>query len=75
MKRLGFGILFGLGGYLVAAFAGYFLIDALSSNAHDRSVEAAMTSAFVFGPLGGVVAFVVGVIRGGRRSGDTNSKG
>jgi len=34
-----------------------------------------MTSAFVFGPLGAVVAFVIGFIRGGRNVGQTNAGG
>ena len=67
MKRFGIALLFAIVGYLVAAVAGYFLVVQLSSNSHDRSVEAAMTSAFVFGPLGAVVAFIVGFVRGGRR--------
>jgi hypothetical protein len=66
MKRLGIGLLGAIGGYPIAAFAGYFLIDWFSSNAHDRSVEAAMTSAFVLGPLGAVIGFVVGFILSGR---------
>jgi hypothetical protein len=66
MKRIGIGLLCAIGGYLVAAFAGYFLIEWFSSNTHDRSVEAAMTSAFVLGPLGAVVGFIVGFILGGR---------
>ena len=68
MKRFAIATLFAIVGYLVAAVAGYFLIGALSSNTHDPSVEAAMTSAFVFGPLGAVVAFVIGFIRGGGSS-------
>jgi hypothetical protein len=67
MRRLGIGLLCAIGGYLVAAFVGYFLISWLSSNTHDRSVEAAMTSAFVLGPLGAVVAFLVGFIRAGAK--------
>ncbi len=67
MKRLAIGLLSALGGYVVAALVGFFLID-WSSNTHDRSVEAAMTSAFVLGPLGAVVAFVAGVLLGGRAS-------
>ena len=66
MKRLGIALLCAVAGYLVAAFVGYFLISWFSSNMHDRSVEAAMTSAFVLGPLGAVLAFVVGFIRGGQ---------
>ena len=68
MKRFAIATLFALVGYLVAAVAGYFLIGMLSSNSHDRAVEAAMTSALVLGPLGAVVAFVIGFIRGGRSS-------
>ena len=64
MKRIGVGVLGAVGGYIVGALIGYLLIEALSSNVHDRSVEAAMTSAFVLGPLGAVVGFVVGFRRG-----------
>jgi hypothetical protein len=74
MRRLGFGLLYGIGGYLVAATAGYFLVGQLSSNVHDRSVEAAMTGAFVFGPLGAVAAFIVGLIRGGRTADRVEAK-
>jgi len=73
MKRFGIALLFAIVGYLVAAVASYFLIGLLSSNVHDRSVEAAMTSALVFGPLGAVVAFVAGFIRGGRSAGKTQT--
>ena len=66
VKRFAIGLLCGVGGYILFTFVGYFLIDWFSSNVHDRSVEAAMTSAFVVGPLGVVVGFVVGFILGGR---------
>ncbi len=65
MKRFGWGLLCAIGGYMVAAVVGYFLVGQLSSNTHDRSLEMAMTAAFVFGPLGAIVAFVVGFVRGG----------
>jgi hypothetical protein len=68
VRRFGFGLLFGIVGYIIAAVASYFLILQLSSNMHDRSVEAGMTSAFFFGPIGALIAFVVGVIRGGRQT-------
>jgi predicted PurR-regulated permease PerM len=68
MKRLGIALLCAVGGYLIAAFAAYFLVDWLSPNLHDRSVEAAMTSVFIFGPIGAVGAFIVGFIRAGRAS-------
>lgn len=51
MKRFDIAALYAIGGYLVAAFASYFLIGAFSSNTHDRSVEAAMTSVFAWVPL------------------------
>jgi hypothetical protein len=70
MKRFGIGLLCAVAGYILAAFAGYFLVQQLSSNMHDRSVEAAMTSIFFLGPIGAVIGFVGGFIRGGRRSGD-----
>ncbi len=63
------GLLCAIVGYPVAAFVGYFLIDLLSSNTHDRSVEAAMTSAFVIGPGGAILAFIVGFVRSGRTHG------
>lgn len=66
MKRFGIALLCGVGGYIVVAVASYFLILEFSSNRHDRAVEAAMTSAFFFGPIGAVLAFIVGIIRGGR---------
>jgi hypothetical protein len=74
MKRFAIGLLFAVGGYVIAAFVGYFLIDCFSSNTHDRSVEAAMTSVFVLGPLGAVVAFIVGFVVGGRVSGQASAR-
>ena len=74
MKRIGIAFLFAIVGYLVAAVASYFLVGLLSSNTHDRSVEAAMTSAFLFGPLGAVAAFIAGFIRGGRSSSHTKAE-
>ena len=56
MKQLGIALLYAIGGYLITAFAAYFLVAWLSPNVRDRSVEAAMTSVFFFGPIGAVVA-------------------
>jgi len=67
MKRVVIALLCAIGGYLLGAFLGYGLITWLSTNAHDRSVEAAMTGAFVFGPLGAVVASVAGFVLSRRR--------
>lgn len=66
MKRIVCGLLCGIAAYCVFAVAGYFLVLLLSSNGHDREVEAAMTAAFVFGPLGLVTGLVVGAVWVGR---------
>ena len=63
-KRLGIGLLYGIGGYIVAAIASFFLLLQLSSD--DRDIEAKMASAFIFGPIAGLIGFAIGVIRGGR---------
>jgi NhaP-type Na+/H+ or K+/H+ antiporter len=67
LKRFASGVLCALTGYIVAAVANYFLVLRLSSDVHHRSVEAAMTSAFFFGPIGAVVAFAAGLILASRR--------
>lgn len=64
MKRIGIALLYAVIGYVVGALLGYFLILQFSSNMHDRSIEAAMTAAFAAGPLGAVIAFIVGLVRG-----------
>ena len=56
MRRLGLALAGALAGYVAGAAASYFLVLALSPNVHDRSVEAAMTSAFVYGPACALVA-------------------
>ena len=62
-RRLVIGFLSGLVGYLLGAIGGGLLVALLSSNTHDKSVEAAMTGAFVLGPLAAIVGFVVGFLR------------
>jgi hypothetical protein len=66
MQRIGLALVYAIGGYVLAAGIGYFVIQQFSSNVHDRDLEAAMTSAFVAGPIGAVVAFVIGFVRNGR---------
>jgi len=66
MRRFGIALLIAVAGYVAATLAGYFLTDALSSNVHDRAVEAAMSAAFVWGPLGAVAGFAAGFVRAGR---------
>ncbi|GAB2563724.1 hypothetical protein [Spirosoma aerophilum] len=62
MKYIGTGFLAGIIGFVVVAFLGYFLISLFSANRHDRSVEASMTSIFVFGPIGFILFFIIGYI-------------
>jgi ABC-type transporter Mla maintaining outer membrane lipid asymmetry permease subunit MlaE len=62
-KRLLIGLVGGVLGYLVGDVGGGFLLSLLSSNTHDRSVEAAMTGAFVFGPIGAVLGCIAGIRR------------
>ena len=38
-------------GYVAGGLIGFAAIQAVSTNAHDRDVEAAMTGAFVTGPI------------------------
>ena len=63
-RRLLFGVLLGVPAFIVGAFGGGYLLYLTSSNQHDPSVEAAMTGAFVFGPLAGIIGFVAGAVRG-----------
>lgn len=63
LRRFGVGVLWGIPAYLVGAFGGGYLVSVSSSNSHDGSVEAAMTGAFVLGPLAGLIGFVIGAVR------------
>ena len=53
---------------IIMAVAGYFLVEMFSGNTHDRDVEAAMTSVFFWGPIGGIAAFIAGMVWGKRFS-------
>jgi hypothetical protein len=66
LKRFAIALACALAGYVAAALASYFLVLQLSSNVHDRAIEAAMTSIFFFGPIGAVFAFIAGFILFGR---------
>lgn len=56
MKTFGLALLAAVGGYTVGLFGAMTLIERLSSNQFDRSLEAAMTSALVAGPLTGLMS-------------------
>ena len=66
LRRVGFGVLWGFVGYLCGAFGGGWLVSQLSSNTHDRDMEAVVTGALVIGPLVGLIAFIIGAVRAGR---------
>jgi heme A synthase len=63
LRRILIGLLWAVPAYLAGAFGGGFLLYLLSPNRHDRSLEAAMTGAFVLGPLAAIVGFVTGAVR------------
>jgi Mn2+/Fe2+ NRAMP family transporter len=66
MKRFGVALLFAVVAYVAVAAASYLLVMELSSNRHDRELEAAMTSIFFYGPIGAVLAFIGGFVAFGR---------
>lgn len=57
-----------LGSYIAGLFGGMLLVEVFSSNTHDKSMEAAMTGAFVVGPLMALVAVIVVLVMRSRRS-------
>jgi hypothetical protein len=64
MRRFFFALLGMLIGYPLFAVAGYGTIGLFSGNHFDGSVEASMTAAFVFGPLGAIVGIIAGAMLG-----------
>ena len=54
-------------GYPLFAFAGYWIMQLLSGNNFDGSIEASMIAVFAIGSLGAVVGLVVGMIAGGMK--------
>ena len=67
LKRIFSGMAGAVLGYGGGAVLGDFLVNTFSSNTYDRAVEAAMTGAFVVGPLVAVIACILGIILGGRK--------
>lgn len=47
-----------IAGYAIGAFFGAVVTSLLSTNTHDKSVEAAMTAVFVAGPVGALLSLV-----------------
>jgi hypothetical protein len=56
MKTVGIAVLAAILGYIVGLFGTMAAIELFSSNQHDKSLEAAMTGAFVGGPLIAVIS-------------------
>lgn len=67
MKTFGLSLLAAIGGYVLGFIGSMLAIELFSSNTHDQSMEAAMTGAFVVGPLMAVAAVVVTVVLRTRR--------
>ena len=68
MLRFLMVLLSAVAGFVVAALAGHYLVMWFSPNVQDRALEAAMTSVFVFGPIGAISAAVWAFVRGRRTS-------
>lgn len=49
-----------IAGYVAGALLGAGAVELFSPNTHDKSVEMAMTGAFVTGPIGAVIGLVAG---------------
>jgi ABC-type branched-subunit amino acid transport system permease subunit len=62
MQILGRALAFAAGGYVVGVLLGIGLVEALSQNRHDRSVEAGMTGFFFAGPAIAALAFLVAIV-------------
>lgn len=60
-------------GYALGAVAGAALISLFSGNTHDKSLEMAMTAAFVTGPMGAVLGCIIGLMLPRRTAGDSGS--
>lgn len=56
MKTVGIALLAAIVGYVVGLFGTMTAIQLFSSNQHDKSMEAAMTGAFVGGPLIAIIS-------------------
>lgn len=62
MRKIALAFASMLAGYAAGALLGAAAVQLLSGNTHDRSVEAAMTAAFVTGPLGAALSLIVYLI-------------
>lgn len=68
MRTLAWSLAALLGGYVAGALLGAGAVALLSGNSHDRSLEMAMTAAFVSGPIGAVLGLATAYLRRRRRT-------
>lgn len=68
MKTFGWMLLAAIGGYAMGLIGGIMAIETFSPNTHDKSLEAAMTGAFVVGPVMAIIAVTVVLITHYRRA-------
>lgn len=59
MKTFGLAVLITIGGYLAGVVLGMVGVHLLSGNRQDKSLEAAMTSFFFYGPAVAILALIV----------------
>lgn len=69
MRRLVRALIGVVIGYGAGALVCAVLLALLSGNTHDKSVEVAMTSAFVAGPAGAIVGCIWGLLKSGKQAG------
>jgi hypothetical protein len=62
LKIIGLSFLALIAGYVVGLFGGMALINGLSSNRHDKSVEVATTSALIIGPACALLAVIATLV-------------
>ncbi len=62
LRLIVFAILALVVGYGIGLFGGIWLVNTFSNNPRDRELEAAMTGAFVIGPIVAVLTAVATVV-------------
>lgn len=56
-------------GYVVGAAVGWVLVEAMSSNSHDKYAEVVTTALLVTGPIGAITGIgVVGLLKGKKQA-------
>jgi len=62
LKIMGIALLSGIVGYALGVPISIWAVNTFSTNSHDKSIEAAMTAFFVWGPCIAVLAAIAGVV-------------